>query len=67
MESWKDIKIGTKCLASNWDGSGQFNARGSVGKNKEKWATITGLSENRLLSLTPLWSEPVWKYPAFNP
>lgn len=50
MESWKDIKIGTKCLAPNWNSLGQFNARSSVGKNKEKWATITGLSENRLFS-----------------
>lgn len=63
MESWKDTKIGTKCKASNWDGSGAFTVRSSVGKNKEKWATITGLSENRLFSHC-YRGRLEWKYPA---
>lgn len=43
MESWKDIKIGTKCSASNWDGSGQFNARSSVGKKQAEVGYYDGL------------------------
>jgi len=32
-----------------WDRLGPFTALSSVGKNKEKWATVTRFSGNRLL------------------